>query len=69
MLTYFRLFSGGNLISFCILTLTISAGVPTSPPAAPAPAAINTFIVKEIGSPFGETVCFDTLNKLITIKE
>lgn len=34
-LYYFLRNSGANFPSFCILTFTISAGVPTNPPAAP----------------------------------
>lgn len=34
-------------MSFCILTFTMSAGVPTKPPAAPAMAAIATFAKKD----------------------
>ena len=56
--TYFLRWSVGNLISFCIRTFIISPGVPTSPPQAPAPAAIPTLWKNDIGSPFGLTYFF-----------
>lgn len=43
---YFLRLLGSNLISFCIRTLTMSAGVPTKPPAAPAKAAMPTLVAK-----------------------
>ena len=58
IVTYFLRWSVGNLISFCIRTLIISPGVPTSPPQAPAPAAIATLWKNDIGSPFGLTYFF-----------
>ena len=58
--TYFRLSSGGSFMSFCILTLIMSPGVPRIPPQPPANAAIPSRIGKEIGSPFGETFCLAT---------
>uniref|UniRef100_A0A915K0X5 Uncharacterized protein n=1 Tax=Romanomermis culicivorax TaxID=13658 RepID=A0A915K0X5_ROMCU len=41
--TYFRRFSRGSLISFCILTLIISPGVPMKPPQPPDTAARKIF--------------------------
>ena len=58
IVTYFLRWSIGNLMSFCIRTLIISPGVPTSPPQAPAPAAIATLWKNDIGSPFGLTYFF-----------
>lgn len=54
-------------MSFCILTLTISAGVPTKPPAAPAKPAIHTRVKKGMVSPPGAAVCLETYNKLLLI--
>ena len=42
--THFLLSAAGSLTSFCILTLTMSPGVPTHPPHAPATPANNTFL-------------------------
>ena len=58
-MTHFRLCSGGSLMSFCILTLTMSPGVPTIPPQPPATAAIARLCPNPIFSPFGDTLCLD----------
>ena len=57
---YFRLCSTGSLISFCILTLIISPGVPRIPPHPPATDAIARRVVNDIGSPFGDAFCLAT---------
>ena len=61
--TYFRLWSTGSFMSFCILTLIMSPGVPTIPPQPPAKAAIPSRTGNGIGSPFGDTFCFATYTK------
>ena len=60
IVTYFLRCSGGSFISFCMRTLTMSPGVPTNPPQAPAQAAIASRLVKGIGSPLGDTRCLAT---------
>lgn len=47
-------------MSFCILTLTKSAGTPTNPPNAPEMDAIPIFVMNETGSPLVETICLET---------
>lgn len=51
LITYFLRCSGGSLISFCIRTLTKSAGLPTSPPAKPPSPAKNEDIKNPIDLP------------------
>ena len=58
--THFLLCSVGSLTSFCMRTLTMSPGVPTKPPTAPLPAAMDRRARKEIFSPLGDTRCLDT---------
>ena len=61
--THFRLWSAGNLMSFCILTLIISPGVPTMPPLNPATAANAKLLMKGMGSPLGLNVFLPTCKK------
>ena len=44
-------------MSFCILTLIISPGLPRMPPKNPAVAAMARRTGKSIGSPFGDILC------------
>ena len=44
-------------MSFCILTLIISPGLPRIPPKNPAVAAMARRTGKSIGSPFGDILC------------
>lgn len=46
-------------MSFCILTLIMSAGVPINPPAAPASEARATLWINGMASPDGATNCFE----------
>ena len=55
--THLRRCSGGSLMSFCILTLTMSPGVPTMPPQPPATAAMARLCPNPIFSPLGDTLC------------
>ena len=64
---YFRLCSTGSLISFCILTLIISPGVPRIPPQPPATDAIARRVVKDIGSPFGDAFCLATYENILLL--
>ena len=64
---YFRLCSTGSLISFCILTLIISPGVPRTPPHPPATAAIPRRVVKDIGSPFGDAFFLATYENVLLL--
>ena len=59
-MTHFRLCSGGSLMSFCILTLTMSPGVPTMPPQPPATAAMAKLCPNPTFSPLGAPLCLPT---------